>query len=176
MDNWFKTIAAETSLPEEAAWQLREAGFVVMEGVAPPSHCAQLSAAYDAAVLAAHPADVRIGSTSTRIHDFVNRGPEFDALYLYAPLLAACCQVIGRPFKLSSMLARTVEPDAPAQSLHVDFQCYDDGWPMVGFILMMNEFTRDNGATRFVPDSHLTRQVPARPMVKPPRSTTTRQC
>ena len=76
----------------------------------------------------AHPDDVSIRS-STRVHDFVNRGPAFDELYLYGPLLAACCRVIGRPFKLSSMLARALEPGAPAQSLHVDFARDADGWP-----------------------------------------------
>src|SRR5262245_29483292 len=123
------------------------------------SQLPQLSEAYDAAVLAVHPDDVSIKS-STRVHDFVNRGPAFDELYLYSPLLAACCRVIGRPFKLSSMLARTLEPGASAQTLHVDFKRYDNGWPMVGFILMVDEFTSDNGATRFVSGSHLTRQIP----------------
>jgi ectoine hydroxylase-related dioxygenase (phytanoyl-CoA dioxygenase family) len=28
------------------------------------------------------------------------------------------------------------------------------GWPLVGFILMVDEFRPDNGATRFVPGSH----------------------
>src|SRR3954451_9369901 len=154
MDEWFRKIAAESELPEEAARQLREAGFVVIASPEIQSRCAQLAAAYDAAVLAAHPDDVSIRS-STRVHDFVNRGPEFDGLYIQGPVLAACCQVIGRPFKLSTMLARTLNPGAPAQELHVDFRREDDGWPMVGFIIMVDEFRSDNGATRFVPGSHV---------------------
>jgi hypothetical protein len=45
----------------------------------------QLSEAYDRAVAAADPADVHLGRTksSTRIDDFVNRGPEFDLIYIY---------------------------------------------------------------------------------------------
>jgi hypothetical protein len=95
MDEWFKAIAAEYDLPEGVALQLRDAGYVVMEGAIPDAKCAQLSEAYEAAVLAAHPDDVSIRS-STRVHDFVNRGPDFDKLYIYGPLLAACCRVIGR--------------------------------------------------------------------------------
>ena len=159
MDEWFKTIAAEADLPEDIAWQLREVGYVVIEGMLDHAECAQLSEAYDAAVLAAHPDDVRIRS-STRISDFVNRGPDFDGLYLYGPLLAACCQIIARPFKLSTMHARTLEPGTPVESLHVDFKRYDDGWPMVGFIIMVDEFRNDNGATRFVPGSHLSTNAP----------------
>src|SRR3954454_24308431 len=147
MDEWFRKIAAEAELPEEAARQLREAGFVVIASPEIQSRCAQLAAAYDAAVLAADPADVSIRS-STRVHDFVNRGPEFDGLYVYRPLLAACCRVIGRPFKLSRMLARTLEPGTPGQPLHVDVKRNADGWPLVGFIVMVDAFHAENGATR----------------------------
>jgi ectoine hydroxylase-related dioxygenase (phytanoyl-CoA dioxygenase family) len=121
---------------------------------------AQLAAAYDAAVASACPDDVSVGSSTTRVHDFVNRGSEFDSLYVYQPVLEACCRVIGRAFKLSSLLARTVRPHSTAQPLHVDFERDVDGWPMVGFILMVDEFRPDNGATRFVPGSHKWPAIP----------------
>lgn len=154
MDDWYRVIAAESDLPPDAARQLREAGFVVMPGPAIHGGCARLSEAYDRAVSMADPGDVSIRS-STRVHDFVNRGPEFDGLYIYGPVLAACCRIIRRPFKLSTMLARTLEPGAPAQPLHADVECGADAWPLVGFILMVDEFRAENGATRFVPGSHL---------------------
>ena len=119
-----------------------------------------LAAAYDLAVSTAQPDDVSIGRTSIRVTDFVNRGTEFDCLYLYGPLLAACCSVIRQPFKLSTMHARTIEPGAPSQELHVDFEREADGWPMIGFIIMVDEFRSDNGATRFVPGSHLLPYAP----------------
>jgi hypothetical protein len=154
MDDWYSIIAAESRLPPDAARQLGEIGFVVMPGPEIPGGWARLSRAYDRAVLTADPRDVSIRSSS-RVHDFVNRGPEFDGLYVYRPVLGACCQIIGRPFKLSTMLARTLEPGAPAQPLHVDVKCDADGWPLVGFIVMVDEFDAENGATRFVPGSHL---------------------
>jgi ectoine hydroxylase-related dioxygenase (phytanoyl-CoA dioxygenase family) len=154
MDDWYSLIAAESELPPDAARQLREIGYVVMPGPGIPGGWARLSQAYDRAVLTADPRDVSIRS-STRVHDFVNRGPEFDGLYVYRPVLAACCRIIGRPFKLSTMLARTLEPGAPAQPLHVDVKREADGWPLVGFIVMVDEFDAENGATRFVPGSHL---------------------
>jgi len=52
------------------------------------------------------------------------------------------------------MLARSVNPNAPSQALHVDFRRDAEGWPMVGFIIMIDEFRSENGATRFVPGSH----------------------
>ena len=66
--------------------------------------------AYTAAMASATGDDIRVGSTSTRVSDFVNRGAEFDDLYVFPPLLEACCRVIGRPFKLSSLHARTLRP------------------------------------------------------------------
>jgi Phytanoyl-CoA dioxygenase (PhyH) len=145
---------AGLDLPQDVARQLDDIGFAVLPGPAVPGGWARLTEAYDQAVSAANPADVSIRS-STRVHDFVNRGPEFDGLYIYTPLLSACCRIIGRPFKLSTMLARTLEPGAPAQPLHVDVKRNGEGWPLVGFIVMVDGFHAGNGATRFVPGSHL---------------------
>jgi ectoine hydroxylase-related dioxygenase (phytanoyl-CoA dioxygenase family) len=61
---------------------------------------------------------------------------------------------------LSAMHARTLRPRLPAQNLHVDFERDSHGWTMVGFIFMVDEFRNNNGATRFVPGSHLWSDVP----------------
>lgn len=153
-------MQANFALSAEAAWQLHEHGFVVLPDAVAPVQLSQFAAAYDEAVANADPADIRVGSTTTRVNDFVNRAPIFDALYLAAPILAASCRVIGRPFKLSTLHARTLHPGATAQRLHVDFPRDDDGWPMLGFIFMVDEFRVENGATRFVPGSQHSSQQP----------------
>lgn len=150
----YQLIAAHALLPEDAAARLRDDGFVVVHGPAISGGIERLSYAYDHAVATADPVDVRV-SSSTRVTDFVNRGPEFDAIYVFPPLLAACCLIIGQPFKLSGTRTRTLEPGAPTERLHVDVQPRADGWPIVGFIMMVDAFDADNGATRFVPRSHL---------------------
>jgi hypothetical protein len=160
MDEWFGVIDAGCELSAGAVRELREAGFVVIPGPVSSEGLAQLAEAYDAAVACASADDVSVGSTTTRVHDFVNRSPEFDGLYVYAPVLEACCRVIGRPFKLSALLARTVRPHTRAQNLHVDYGRDADGWPMVGFILTLDEFRVDNGATRFIPGSHRWQTTP----------------
>src|SRR5262245_39986525 len=135
-DTAYRSIAAQSQLPAELAMRLREDGFIVIPGPATPGGIGQLAHAYDRAIAAADPGDVRIG-TSTRITDFVDRAPEFDGIYLFPPLLAACCSIIGAPFKLSGTRARTLEPGAPVEELHVDVKPKADGWPIVGFILMI---------------------------------------
>jgi Phytanoyl-CoA dioxygenase (PhyH) len=153
-DTMYQVIAAQSQLPADVAAQLRDAGFVVIPGPATPGGIERLSEAYDHAIATADAADVR-GASSTRVTDFVNRGPEFEGIYMFPPLLAACCLIIGQPFKLSGTRARTLEPGAPIEGLHVDVKPRADGWPIVGFILMVDAFDAENGATRFVPGSHL---------------------
>lgn len=158
------TLAHE--LPPATAAQLNADGFAVLPPQLSASRIAALASQYDAAVAAADPRDFNRGSGCTRVWDFVNRGAVFDDLYQQAPVLAACCFVIGAPFKLSTMHARAVNPRSASQALHVDFareaQDVERGaWPMLGFILMIDDFRLDNGATRFVAGSHLTPAAPA---------------
>ena len=161
MSDWFSTLAAGSELSMDAAAELQERGFIVLPGPVPSDRVERLANAYTAAAASATAEHVRIGSTSTRVSDFVNRGPEFDHLYIFPPLLEACCLVIGRPFKLSSFHARTVRPRMPAQDLHVDVRRGSADWPLLGFILMVDEFRPDNGATRFLPGSHRWPGTPA---------------
>ena len=46
------------------------------------------------------------------------------------------------------------------QELHVDVPRTSDAWPMLGVILMVDEFRPDNGATRFIPGSHRWTELP----------------
>lgn len=137
-----------------ATAELDHQGFTIIPGPAPPEQMGKLAQAYDAVMATATGDDLKIGSTTTRVSDFVNRGAEFDDLYTFPPLLEACRQVIGVPFRLSSLLGRTLRPNQPAQHLHVDVRRDSADWPLLGFILMVDEFTLDNGATCFVAGSH----------------------
>jgi len=152
--DWFSALAAQRSLPADAVSVLEERGFVVLPGPVPSEEMNAFVTAYTAAMASASHEDTRVGTTSTRVTDFVNRGVEFDGLYVFPPLLEACCCIIGRPFKLSSLLGRSLRPHGVAQELHVDVARHSADWPLVGFILMIDEFRADNGATRFVPGSH----------------------
>lgn len=120
MTDGFSALTSGRELPTPAASELRERGFVVLPGAVAAGELERLIAAYTEAVASASGDDVKIGSTSTRVIDFVNRGAAFDSVYIFPPLLEACCQVIGGPFKLSSFHARTLRPGTLAQELHAD--------------------------------------------------------
>src|SRR5262250_717593 len=101
MSDWFSNLASRSELSMDAASELRERGFVVLRDSVSSERMERLAIAYNGAVAWATSDDVHIGNASTRVADFVNRGPEFD------------------------------------------------------------EFRSDNGATRFVPGSHLWPGMPA---------------
>jgi hypothetical protein len=159
-DPYFRSISEGHRLPDEQQQQLLKAGFVVVPDMIPNAAIADLQEAYDTAMASGDGDDYKAASSTTRLNDLVNRGAAFDALYLYTPLLAASSLVIGAPFKLSSMLGRTLRPHTAAQDLHADLRRDSDAFPMVGFILMVDAFRPDNGTTRFIPGSHLRMEPP----------------
>jgi ectoine hydroxylase-related dioxygenase (phytanoyl-CoA dioxygenase family) len=165
MDRWFNMFAAGSEFPADAADVLADVGFVVMPG---PGALPELVNAYEAVMAAAAgTADHKVGSTTTRLFDLVNRDAAFDAVYIHQPLLEAAARVIRRPFRLSMMLGRTLRPGTAAQELHVDLARDDPVRPMLGFILMIDPFRPENGATRIVPASHRWPEVPAGVMLDP---------
>lgn len=58
------------------------------------------------------------------------------------------------------MLARTLRPHTAAPQPHVDCNRDSDAFPMLGFIIMVDDFRPDNGAARFIAGSHLWQTSP----------------
>ena len=159
MRDWYAHLATGRELPVGAASALDEQGFAILPGPALPS-AHWLSNAYDAAFASAPGEDIRVGTTTTRLSDPAGFGRLFDVLVAFPPLLEACCRVIGRPFKLSSFLGRTLRAGSPSQELHVDVGRESADWPLLGFVLMVDDFRDDNGATRVVPGSQRLTETP----------------
>lgn len=135
---------------------LHEHGFVVLSEVFSPEKCDALATAYDSAIDRGSEPDLRVfrDCSSVRLANLVRYDSAFEELLALGPVLAACEGVIGEKFKPSGLRARTVIPGGAMQSLHVDVAVDSSDWPLVGFIIMVDEFRTDNGATRFVPGSH----------------------
>ncbi len=140
------------ALSADDANKLDALGFIVVANALPPKGLAEVATAYDRAMACGREPDLRAGSTTIRLNDFVNRGPEFDGIYLHPPLLAASRHIVGGPIKLSSFLGRTLRQLSGPQELHVDLPRDSEDRPMAGFILMIDDFVLDNGATRLCRD------------------------
>lgn len=91
-----------------------------------------------------------------RMADLVNKGPIFDMFYTHPRLLAAVARVIGPELRLSSLNYRAALPGKGSQKLHADWhEAVSPGNYLVcNTIWLLDDFTKANGATRLVPDSH----------------------
>jgi hypothetical protein len=131
---------------EQAAERLQRVGFAVIERPR-----VDLRVAYDRAVAASRADDVRQGRSCLRVRNFVDRGPDLDALPRDPVLLAICDRVFPGGHRLSSVIARAVDPGKAPQDLHADLESRGDAIELLGYIWMIDAFTAENGATRIVP-------------------------
>ena len=161
MDVHFQQIRAINTLTSETVEQLANSGFTSVPGPFFDSNLRHLAQTYDQVMALGAGPDFKVGSTTTRMSDLLSHSSVFDEILLYPPLLEACAQVIGEPFKLSAFLGRTLRGETPAQELHTDLPRDSEDAPIFAFILMVDPFHKENGATRFVPGSHAWPDFPA---------------
>jgi Phytanoyl-CoA dioxygenase (PhyH) len=132
--------------------ELRRRGFMVTEGPFSLDEIAGIAADYDRSLAVSPDGHIERGRTSTRWGGLVALAP-FYRIYLHLPLLSAASERIGGAMKLSSFSARTLLPNVAAEPPHQDVAPGADGYPLVGFIFMVDDFRSENGATRFIPGS-----------------------
>ncbi|MEM7368262.1 MAG: phytanoyl-CoA dioxygenase family protein [Bacteroidota bacterium] len=91
-----------------------------------------------------------------RLADLVNKGEEFDVFYTEARLLAGIFHVLGENFKLSALNFRDAKAGDGLQKLHVDWhEAVPAGaYKVCNSIWLLDDFSKENGATRIVPGSH----------------------
>lgn len=105
-----------------------------------------------------------------RLANLVNKGAIFAVCFTHPRVLAAVAQVIGHPFRLSSLNSRGALPGQGAQGFHVDwakatvaagdYYACNTAW-------LLDPFTIKNGPTRVVPGSHRSDQTIAEAMPDP---------
>jgi Phytanoyl-CoA dioxygenase (PhyH) len=127
-------------------------GFIVTDGPFSFNETVKIAIDCDHSFDVTPHAQIKRGRTSTRWGGLVALEP-FCRIYLHPPLLSAAFERIGGPIKLSSFWARTLLPNVPADPPHQDVAPGADGYPLVGFIFMVDEFRLENGATRFIAGS-----------------------
>lgn len=104
-----------------------------------------------------------------RVADLVNKGAVFDIFYSHPKVLAAIALVIGQDFKLSSLNYRAAKPGKGLQKLHVDWSeaVPPHDFKVCNSIWLLDDFSKQNGATRLVPGTHLSGQLPQKKMENP---------
>jgi len=161
VDAQFQQIFSIAALPDRLHHELARSGFATISGPITGNSLDRQAAEYDEVMASASGPDFSVAGTTTRMSDLLNYNPSFAKIFVHPPLLDACAHVIGEPFKLSSFLGRTLRGETPSQELHADLPRDSDDAPLFGFILMIDRFHAENGATRFVPGSHRWDDLPS---------------
>lgn len=107
-----------------------------------------------------------------RLADLVNKGDVFDIFYTHPKVLAGIAHVLGQSIKLSSLNYRAAKPGMGLQKLHVDWhEAVAPGqYTVCNSIWLLDDFSKQNGATRIVPGSHLSGILPQDVLADPEAS------
>jgi ectoine hydroxylase-related dioxygenase (phytanoyl-CoA dioxygenase family) len=153
-----RQVPAETSTGEQIARRLLEDGYVVVCGMMPD---ADVQAARDdlGRILEATRTGRNAfeGYSTQRIYALFAKTRTFDRAAVHPLLLDVLDRVLGH-YQLSAPVGIRIGPGEQAQVLHTDDMIYPLPRPhppvVVNTMWPLDEFTEQNGATRFIPGSH----------------------
>lgn len=160
-------------LTEAERRQLDEEGFLVMENLAVPDLLPALRERITelfAELGDQAGAEFKQEPDADRLANLVNYGEVFQRAISEPKLLAAVRQVLGDEFKLSSLNARSTRPNtSTVQPLHCDAGALPDeaGNTVCNIIWMLDDFTEENGATRYVSGTHRSGKLPQEVLADP---------
>jgi ectoine hydroxylase-related dioxygenase (phytanoyl-CoA dioxygenase family) len=152
------TVPAETCTGEEIAARLLDDGYVVVSGMMTE---ADVRAAREdlGRVLEATRTGRNAfeGYSTQRIYALFAKTRTFDLAAVHPLLLDVLDRVLGH-YQLSAPVGIRIGPGEKAQVLHTDDMIYPLPQPhppvVVNTMWPLDEFTEENGATRFIPGSH----------------------
>ena len=146
--------------------QLDELGYLVLPAFVPPPLLAELRDRVET-LLAQEGSEAgsefRAEPGTRRLANLVDKGAIFAELVSMPRILACIEHVIGPDYKLSSLNARSTNPNNGAsQPWHADSGAIADerGYWVCNSLWMLDDFTVENGATRMLPRSHAWRRLP----------------
>lgn len=159
-------MSTHPGLDAQALQHLAEFGFVILRGVMDDAWLQEVRAASENLLAAEGKAagtEFRLEPGSDRLANLVDKGACFQRLITHPVLLQAAEFVLGPDWKLSSLNYRAALPgEQGRQPLHCDMGLVAEGngYSVFNSIWMLDDFTLDNGPTRFVPGSHRSGRLP----------------
>ncbi len=152
------TAPAATTSAEDIARRLTADGYVIVSGMMSDADLAAARADLGRILEATKTGrNAFEGYSTQRIYALFAKTRTFDRAAVHPLLLAVLDQVLG-PFQLSAPVGIRIGPGEKAQMLHCDDSVYPLPQPhptvVVNTMWPLDDFTQENGATRFVPGSH----------------------
>jgi ectoine hydroxylase-related dioxygenase (phytanoyl-CoA dioxygenase family) len=141
---------------EEQRQRLDQDGYFVVPGYLNGAQVDELRSEFDRWEREAVPRhDLAIEpGTAVFLHDLFNKSSVFDYCLRCRPTLAAAHHLLGE-IHVYSLNGRNPAKGRGQQALHSDVpRVAEDGWRLVNTMIMLDDMTEDNGATRLVPGSH----------------------
>ena len=147
-----------TSPSQDVARRLMDDGYVVVTGMMTPDGARDARADLDRVLRTTRTGRNSFeGFDTQRIYALFAKTRAFDALATDPLLLGVLDQVLGH-YQLSAPVGICIGPGEKAQVLHRDDAIYPVPEPhpplVVNTMWPLDEFTAENGATRFIPGSH----------------------
>ncbi len=115
-------------------------------------------------------AEFRKEEHAQRLANLVDKGEVFRRVIAHPELLQAAEAVLGADWKLGSLNYRGADPHSnSAQPLHCDMGMVPDarGNAVFNSIWLLDDFTSENGATRYVPGSQTGGKLPQEVLADP---------
>lgn len=155
----------DTTLTDQEKAFLDKEGYLPLHNILSPEQVTALRTRYDELVEEEGEdagKEVHQEAGTNRLADLVNKGQMFEVCFTHPRVLAAIKHVLGTSFKLSSLNGRAALPNQGLQGIHADWgTAVEPGdYYVCNSIWLLNDFSPENGATRVVPGSHLSRQHP----------------
>jgi ectoine hydroxylase-related dioxygenase (phytanoyl-CoA dioxygenase family) len=106
---------------------------------------------------------------TARLANLVDKGKVFEVCFTHPRVLAALAHVLENDMKLSALNSRAALPGQGLQALHVDWHepVTPGHYQVCNSIWLLDDFTKENGATRLVAKSHRLGKMPSQVMSDP---------
>ncbi|MGH9721807.1 MAG: phytanoyl-CoA dioxygenase family protein [Bryobacteraceae bacterium] len=160
-------------LSEAERRRLDDDGYLTLEGLMEPELLDELRRSIGSlfeAEGAAAGAEFKQEPGARRLANLVDKGEVFERVIQHPHVLECMAAVLGPRFKLSSLNARSANPNnGVTQPLHADSGAIADeaGYWVCNSVWMLDDFTPVNGAIRMVPGSHRWRKLPQQELADP---------